>query len=66
MGFVPEEVFLQRVGEIARNALGDACTGSNPRKPSEQEHGEAAEVLLLRHQRYLLIKRIIIIIIINK
>ena len=37
VGFVPEEVFLQRVGEIARNALGDACTGSNPRKPSEQE-----------------------------
>lgn len=37
VGFVPEEVFLQRVGEIARNALGDACTGSNPRKPTEQE-----------------------------
>ena len=36
-GFVPEEVFLERVNDIAVNALGDACTGSNPRQPSVEE-----------------------------
>ena len=30
-GFVPEQVFLERLPEIAKNAIGDACTGSNPR-----------------------------------
>lgn len=36
-GFVPEEVFLERLPEIARLAIGDACTGSNPRTPSREE-----------------------------
>lgn len=36
-GFVPEDVFLARLPEIAKNALGDACTGSNPRQPSQEE-----------------------------
>lgn len=36
-GFVPENVFLERLPEIAKNALGDACTGSNPRQPSQEE-----------------------------
>ena len=36
-GFVPEEVFLQRLPEIAKNAIADACTGSNPRQPSQEE-----------------------------
>ena len=36
-GFVPEEVFLSRLPEIAKNAIGDACTGSNPRQPSQEE-----------------------------
>jgi len=36
-GFVPEKVFLERLPEIARNALADACTGSNPRQPSQAE-----------------------------
>ena len=36
-GFVPEDVFLSRLPEIAKNALGDACTGSNPRQPSQEE-----------------------------
>ena len=30
-GFVSEEVFLERLPEIAKNAVADACTGSNPR-----------------------------------
>ncbi len=30
-GFVPENVFLERLPEIAKNAVADACTGSNPR-----------------------------------
>lgn len=36
-GFVPEEVFLEKLPEIAKNAIGDACTGSNPRQPSQEE-----------------------------
>ena len=36
-GFVPENVFLERVHDIAVNAIADACTGSNPRQPSQEE-----------------------------
>ena len=36
-GFVPEEVFLERLPKIATEAIGDACTGSNPRQPSQEE-----------------------------
>jgi alcohol dehydrogenase class IV len=36
-GFVPEKIFLERVEAIAANALKDACTGSNPRQPSQEE-----------------------------
>lgn len=36
-GFVPENVFLERLPEIAKNALGDACTGSNPRQINKEE-----------------------------
>lgn len=36
-GFVPEEVYLARRHDIAVNAIGDACTGSNPRQPSVEE-----------------------------
>ena len=36
-GFVPENVFLERVEDIAKNAILDACTGSNPRQPSQEE-----------------------------
>lgn len=39
-GFVPEDVFLERLPEIAKNAIGDACTGSNPRRPSQREMEE--------------------------
>ena len=36
-GFVPEDVFLARLHDVAVNAIGDACTGSNPRQPSVEE-----------------------------
>ncbi len=36
-GFVPEDVFLERLPEIAKLAIGDACTGSNPRIPTQEE-----------------------------
>ena len=36
-GFVPEEIFLERLPEIAKNAVADACTGSNPRAISIEE-----------------------------
>ena len=36
-GIVPEEEFLTKLSDIAANAILDACTGSNPRKPSQEE-----------------------------
>ncbi len=36
-GFVPEKVFLERLPEIAKNAVGDACTGSNPRSINPEQ-----------------------------
>ena len=36
-GFVPEDVFLAKLPEIAANAIADACTGSNPRIPTQEE-----------------------------
>ena len=36
-GFVPEQIFLERLHDIAANAVADACTGSNPRQPSVEE-----------------------------
>ncbi len=36
-GFIPEDVFLTRLPEIAKNAVADACTGSNPRQISVSE-----------------------------
>ncbi len=36
-GFVPEDVFLAKLPEIAALAIGDACTGSNPRIPTQEE-----------------------------
>ncbi len=36
-GFVPEEVFLEKLPDIAANAILDACTGSNPRQPSQED-----------------------------
>ena len=37
IGFVPEDIFLERLHDIAANAILDACTGSNPRQPSQEE-----------------------------
>lgn len=36
-GIVPEDEFMEKLPEIAANALLDACTGSNPRQPSQEE-----------------------------
>lgn len=36
-GIVPEDEFLEKLPSIAANALLDACTGSNPRQPSQEE-----------------------------
>ena len=36
-GIVPEDEFLEKLPGIAANALLDACTGSNPRQPSQEE-----------------------------
>lgn len=37
VGIVPEDEFLEKLSDIAANALLDACTGSNPRQPSQEE-----------------------------
>ena len=36
-GFVDEGTFKERLHDIAANAILDACTGSNPRQPSQEE-----------------------------
>jgi alcohol dehydrogenase class IV len=36
-GIVPEDEFLEKLHDIAANAILDACTGSNPRQPSQEE-----------------------------
>ncbi len=36
-GMVGEAEFLSKVDAIAKNAISDACTGSNPRQPSQEE-----------------------------
>ncbi len=36
-GFVPEAVFLERLSSIAETSIGDACTGTNPRVPTQEE-----------------------------
>jgi alcohol dehydrogenase class IV len=38
-GIINEKEFLEKLPEVAKNAVGDACTGSNPRKisPAEME-----------------------------
>lgn len=37
VGIVPEDEFLEKLPKIAEFAIGDACTGSNPRQPSQEE-----------------------------
>ncbi len=36
-GFVPENIFKERLHDIAVNAIADACTLSNPRQPTVEE-----------------------------
>ena len=34
---IDEKEFLEKLPEVAANAIGDACTGSNPRVPTQEE-----------------------------
>ena len=34
---VPEDEFKAKLAAVAANAIGDACTGSNPRQPNQEE-----------------------------
>ncbi len=34
---LPRDVYHDRLHDIAANAILDACTGSNPRQPSQEE-----------------------------
>ena len=36
-GIIDEKEFLDKLPEVAANAIGDACTGSNPRQPSQED-----------------------------
>lgn len=40
VGIVSEEEFLAKLPSIAENAVADACTGTNPRRPSVEEMAE--------------------------
>ena len=34
---IDEKEFLEKLPEVVKNAIADACTGSNPRQPSQEE-----------------------------
>lgn len=34
---IDEKEFLEKLPEVAKNVIADACTGSNPRQPSQEE-----------------------------
>ena len=34
---IDEKEFLDKLPENAKNAIADACTGSNPRQPNQEE-----------------------------
>ena len=36
-GIIDEKEFLDKLSSVATNAIGDACTGSNPRQPTQEE-----------------------------
>ena len=36
-GIIDEQEFLEKLPHVAELAIGDACTGSNPRQPSQEE-----------------------------
>jgi len=36
-GKVNTQTIMQALPEIAKNAIADACTGSNPRQPKQEE-----------------------------
>ena len=37
---IDEKEFLEKLPEVAKNAIADACTGSNPRNPTQEEMGK--------------------------
>ena len=37
VSIIDETEFLEKLPEVAANAIGDACTGSNPRIPTQEE-----------------------------
>ncbi len=49
-GFVPEDVFLERLPEIAKLAILDACTGSNPRIPTQEEMENLLKAVYYDHE----------------
>lgn len=49
-GFVPEDVFLEKLPEIARLAILDACTGSNPRIPTQEEMENLLKAVYYDHE----------------
>ena len=34
---IDEKEFLEKLPKVAKNAIADACTGSNPRQPNQEE-----------------------------
>ena len=36
-GIIDEKEFMEKLPKVAELAIGDACTGSNPRQPSQED-----------------------------
>ena len=36
-GIIDETEFMEKLSKVAELAIGDACTGSNPRQPSQED-----------------------------
>lgn len=47
---IDEQEFLAKLPEIAANAIGDACTGSNPPSAQPGRNGKTPSCLLLRQR----------------
>ena len=53
-GIIDEKEFMEKLPAVAELAIGDACTGSNPRVPVQEEMEKTSESLLLwRRYRFL-------------
>ena len=53
---IDEKEFLEKLPEVAKNAIADACTGSQPTPAKSGRNGKTSQGLLLRYRNRLLIR----------